>query len=381
MPTASNAGVAILGSGIFAKEAHLPALEALGPLAPKLKAVYSRSEKSARELADEAAAKLRTTPQVYHDGDPSINLDALLARSDISTVIVVLPITLQPSIVLKALEAGKHVISEKPVAPDVASGLKLIATYETEYKPKGLIWRVAENWEAEPVHTAAAKAIRAGKIGKVIFFSLRAVSCIDQDSKWYKTPWRTIPDYQGGFLLDGGVHSVAALRVILPSPMAYLSGFASLNVEWLEPQDTINAIIKSADGSHGIFELSFGAPTPSRESVGNGIVITGTDGFLTVNRTEVRDPITGNNKSIFRLTIKSATRGTDGKPGSEQEEVIDEPVRGVELELAGFFAAVLEGKDDGLGSPMGALQDVAVIEAALNSGGKLVDLEKLVSRS
>ncbi|KIJ10684.1 hypothetical protein PAXINDRAFT_172088, partial [Paxillus involutus ATCC 200175] len=347
----------------------------------KLKAVYSRSEKSARELADEATAKLRTTPQVYHDGDPSINLDALLARSDISTVIVVLPITLQPSIVLKALEAGKHVISEKPVAPDVASGLKLIATYETEYKPKGLIWRVAENWEAEPVYTAAAKAIRAGKIGKVIFFSLRAVSCIYQDSKWYKTPWRNIPDYQGGFLLDGDVHSVAALRVILPSPMAYLSGFASLNVEWLAPQDTINAIIKSADGSHGIFELSFGATTPSRESVGNGIVITGTDGYLTINRTEVKDPITGSNKSISRLTIKSAPRGADGKPGPEQEEVIDEPVRGVELELAGFFAAVLEGKDDGLGSPMGALRDVAVIEAALNSGGKLIDLERLVSRS
>ncbi|KIK76528.1 hypothetical protein PAXRUDRAFT_36911 [Paxillus rubicundulus Ve08.2h10] len=345
MPTASNAGVAILGSGMFAKEA-------LGPLAPKLKAVYSRSEKCARELADEAAAKLRTTPQVYHDRDPSINLDVLLARSNISIVIVVLPITLQPSIVLKALKAGKHIISEKRVAPD--------------------------NWEAVSVYAAAAKAIRAGKIGKVIFFSLRAVSCIDQDAKWYKTPWRTIPDYQGGFL-----HSVAALRVILPSTMAYLSGFASLNVEWLAQHDTINAIIRSADGSRGIFELSFGATTPSREAVGNGIVITGTDGHLTVNRTEVRDPVTGTDKSksIICLTIKSTTRGADGKPDPEQEEVNDEPARGIELELAAFFAAVLEGKYHGLGCPMGALRDMAFIEAALISGGKLIDLEKLVGRS
>ncbi|KAH7883142.1 hypothetical protein F5I97DRAFT_181984 [Phlebopus sp. FC_14] len=380
MSAVLNSGVAILGSGIFAKEAHLPALESIGPLAPKLKAVYSRSEKSAHDLADEAAAKLRTIPDIYHDGSPAVNLDALLARSDISTVIIVLPITLQPSIVLKALEAGKHVISEKPIAPDVASGVKLITAYEKDYKPKGLIWRVAENWEVEPGYVAAGHAIRAGKIGKVVFFNMRIINYMNQDSKWYKTPWRTVPDYQGGFLLDGGVHSAAALRVMLPSRMTHLSGFASLNVEWLAPHDTINTIIKLADGSHGIFELSFAAPNTSR-TVGNGATITGTDGYLTVGQARVRDPITGGDKTIFRITIKSVTKGEDGKPGSEKEEVIDEPSRGVELELASFFAAALAGNDDGMGNPRGALQDVAVIEAALNSAGSLIDLEKLIGQS
>lgn len=174
--------------------AHLPALKALGSLAPNLRAVYSRSEKSANALADDATDLLHYRPDVYHDGDPSANLDALFDRLDISIVIVVLPITVQPGIVLKALAAGKHVLSEKPVAPDVASGLKLIATYEAEYKPKGLVWRVAENWEVEPGYIVAAHALRAGKIGKVIFFSLRGVYYIDQESKWYKTPWRTVPE-------------------------------------------------------------------------------------------------------------------------------------------------------------------------------------------
>lgn len=374
------AGTAILGAGIFAREAHLPALQALGSLAPKLRAVYSRSEKTAREFATQATTILSTTPDVYFDGDPSSNLDALLARSDISSVIVILPITQQPSIVLKALAAGKHVLSEKPVAPDVASGAKLIAQYEAQYKPKGLVWRIAENFEAEPGFILAGRAIAAGKIGKVTFFSSRTVNFIDKNSKWYNTPWRTVPDYQGGFLLDGGVHSVAALRVILPSAMTHLSGFASLNKEWLAPHDTINTIIKNADSSHGIFELSFAAPSPSRSDSGRDIVITGTDGWLQVQQTLARDLVHNVDKPIFRITIKSATRDANGELGPEKEEVIDEPIRGVELEQASFFAA-LDGKDDGLGSPLGALKDVAVIEAALTSDGKLIDLEKLISQS
>lgn len=90
-------------------------------------------------------------PMVYHDGDPSMNLDALLARRDLSAVIVALPITLQPEIIIKAFEAGKHVLSEKPVAPDIKQGIHLIETYHKRFQRSGLIWRVAENFEAEPV--------------------------------------------------------------------------------------------------------------------------------------------------------------------------------------------------------------------------------------
>jgi predicted dehydrogenase len=97
-------------------------------------------------------------------------------------------------VIVKALAAGKHVLSEKPVAKDVAEGAKLLATFKSQYKPKGLVWRVAENFEAEPGFQAAGKAIRDGKIGKVIFFNMSVVNYIDKTSKWYNTPWRTVPD-------------------------------------------------------------------------------------------------------------------------------------------------------------------------------------------
>src|SRR5882757_7175766 len=116
--------------------------------------------------------------------------------------------------------------------------------------------------------------------------------------------------------------------------MTHLSGFASLNKDWLAPHDTINATIKAADGSHGTFELSFAAPSPSRSGAGGGggIIITGTDGWLQVQQMQARDFVHNTEKRIFRITVKSATRDANGVLGPEKEEVIDEPIRGVEME-------------------------------------------------
>lgn len=192
----------------------MPALQKLTDTY-QLKAVYSRSQSSASTLA-KSAESLLSLPEsslgIYHDeGDPEATLDVLLASDTIQAVIVILPITLQPSIILKALEAGKHVLSEKPVAPDVKSGLDLIDTYENKYKGKGLIWRVAENFEAEPGLREAGKLIREQKIGKVYFWNHQVLNCTGPDSIWYKTPWRTVPDYQGGFLVSAHVKANSRL--------------------------------------------------------------------------------------------------------------------------------------------------------------------------
>jgi hypothetical protein len=156
--------------------------------------------------------------------------------------------------------------------------------------------------------------------------------------------------------------------------VTHLSSFASLNKKYLQPHDTINAILKSADGSHGIFELTFAAPTQSRTQQGNGMTITGDSGWLSVNQTTVQDTSSASQKSVIRTTIHSITE-VDGKPGPEKEEVIDEPVSGVKVELQSFFLAI-KGNDDGLGDPAGALKDVAFIQAALNSEGQLIDLSQ-----
>ncbi|KAI0316888.1 oxidoreductase family protein [Amylostereum chailletii] len=361
-----SSGFALIGAGLFATEAHLPAIAKLGR-GETLKAIYSRSEKSASGLASAAQTMLNlaSAPSVYFDGDASSDLDSLLARDDVFSVIVALPITAQPAVILKALAAGKHVLSEKPVAPDVASAVEMIKTYERDYEPKGLIWRVAEHFELESIYQKAGKIIKEGKIGKVLFFKALTKVYIDADSKYYKTPWRTIPEYQGGFLLDGGVHFAAALRVMLPSAVTHLSSFVSLNKDILAPLDTINAIVQAADGSHGIFEATFASPAPDYIE-GNGYTITGSKGWLTVGPA----PVQGG-KSGLRIVLKTVSA-----KGEVNEEIFHEATQSIEDEIKSFLMAV-EGQDDGVQKPRNALKDLAFIQAALNSKGVLIDLEAL----
>ncbi|KAK0460405.1 uncharacterized protein EV420DRAFT_1306330 [Desarmillaria tabescens] len=361
MTPPARQGFAIFGAGIFATEAYIPALAALGEAAPPLKAVYSRSAKSAESLSTAVGKALSIpAPDVYHDGENGGGMDAVLAREDIASVLLVLPIPLQPSVILKALKAGKHVLSEKPVAPDVASGVTLIKQYRSEFQGKGLVWRVAENYEVEPGIQEVGKLIGNGAIGKVIGFKACVLNYVDKDSKYYKTPWRTVPEYQGGFLLDGGVHTIAVLRVLLPQPITHLSSFASLNKDYLAPHDTIHAIAKASEHYNGTIEMSFAFPTVSKPvSAKDAYVVTGTKGYVSIS---------------MEGGFVKAVLTTEKK-----ETVVEERMRGVEVELGSFFNAT-NGKEgvEPFGNPVGALKDVAFIEAALKSEGALIDLGLLV---
>jgi predicted dehydrogenase len=119
------ARVALLGSGIFARRQHAPAIEACPDL--ELVAVYSRSLKSASSLIQDLGLK---GVEAYSD-DGAAPLADLLARTDVDAVIVALPIVQQSAIVKQCLTAGKHVLSEKPVAKDVATAEALISAYES----------------------------------------------------------------------------------------------------------------------------------------------------------------------------------------------------------------------------------------------------------
>jgi glucose-fructose oxidoreductase len=75
------------------------------------------------------------------------------------------------------------------------------------------------------------------------------------------TFWRKVPEYQGGFLLDGGVHMVAGLRLILGSTdhLTVVSAQTQQLQDYLPPVDTVDAVVQTKNGATGVISLSWGS--------------------------------------------------------------------------------------------------------------------------
>ncbi|KAK7722333.1 hypothetical protein SLS64_000870 [Diaporthe eres] len=188
MSTPTPAPVAIIGGGIFVKEQHLPAVLATPLLS--LKAIYSRSLKSAKETSELLPASHGAVDIYSEDSGPGKSFQDVLSRSDIVGVIIALPIRNQPEFIEAALKAGKHVLAEKPVGPDVESAKKLISWYREIAAEKKVTWAVAEQFRFLPKYVWAAEQART--LGKVIGFNFRVFQLCSQGARTHETPepWR-----------------------------------------------------------------------------------------------------------------------------------------------------------------------------------------------
>lgn len=274
-------GVAIIGSGLYVKQEHIVSMmhpiiilevrhtDYHQPAALKcdkisLKAIYSRSLKSAEatiDLIPEGTPK----PELYSDDSGSgKSFKDLLTRDDIGAVVIALPITKQPEFIKLALDSGKHVLAEKPVAKDVETAQDLIAYAEAAKARNGATFAVAENLRFYGSYSFAKE--QSANLGKVTHFSVRVFNHMKEDNKWYNTPWRSVPEYQGGFLLDGGAHFAAVTRMLLGKDVAStVQARSALVRPHLPPIDSISAIIITKSGAIGSYQHSAGCNLSSFE--------------------------------------------------------------------------------------------------------------------
>lgn len=161
---------------------HIPAIKACASLS--LKAIYSRSQSSAETLLKDVDADV----EAYYDttDDPSRSLDAMLKRTDISAVIIALPILVQPSVIRKAIAAGKHVLSEKPIAKDTSTAQDLLAFYQPYVR--NVTWAVGENFRVWPSITKAFEILAASK-AQLVTFSVNFSTMVDPKDKYFQTKW------------------------------------------------------------------------------------------------------------------------------------------------------------------------------------------------
>lgn len=314
--------LAIVGGGIFARTAHVPAILAQ-PDRFRVTAVCSRSLASAQALAD----LLPESVPIFTD------LADLLAYDEIDAVDLVLPIHLLPDAVAASLAAGRHVISEKPIAPTVAQAQALIHQKLSEHPET--VWMVAENWRYEPSFSAAAQAVAAGEIGRPVTFDWSMQLPVQQGNPYYGTEWRRTNRFPGGFLMDGGVHHIAALRQIL-GEVGEVSAFAANHRPDLPPADTLTASLHFISGVVGSYCVTYASGSGLTD---NGLHIVGSQGSLRVG--------------AGWLTVE----GLHGR----REERFDGPSN-VEREFTGFADAIRQGLPH-RNPPVEALRDLTVMEA------------------
>ncbi|OAL46623.1 oxidoreductase-like protein family [Pyrenochaeta sp. DS3sAY3a] len=331
-------GIALIGSGIFAKEEHLPAIQATSSLA--LKAVYSRSLKSAKELAE----KLEDVELYSDDSGEGKTYDDLLKRDDIKAVVIALPIPAQPTYIKKALSAGKHVLAEKPLAKDVSTAQDLLSFSQSPQTTSAHL-SIAENFRFLDSFIAGSQHLRS--LGRILSFRVRVAFLVQPGSKYFETSWRKTPAYQGGFLLDGGVHFVAATRLLLQGggeKVVRLSAFTAQVQAHLPPVDSLNATLLLSGGASGTLSICVGTTDSGSE-----YLVAAEKGTVHVSRGKVTVTRTGEEPVV--------------------EEFKDEG-NGVKQEIRAWAESLEKGVRNEAQSPEEALKDLEILEKALQSGEK-----------
>jgi predicted dehydrogenase len=160
---------------------------------------------ASRDLARaEAYARAREIPTAHG------SYDALLDDPQVDAVYVSLPNSLHVEWTIRALEAGKHVLCEKPMSRHPAQVERVFDVAERQ----GLICMEALMWRHHPQTLRLAELLAEGAIG-----TLRLIRA-SFSHPLYDQPdhVRTRPELDGGSLMDLGCYCVSALRLLAGEP-------------------------------------------------------------------------------------------------------------------------------------------------------------------
>lgn len=146
------------------------------------------------------------------EGDCAVfqNPDAFFAEGDMDAVVLAVPHHLHENLTVRALDAGKHVIIEKPMARTVRECERMNEAAERN----GRTLMVAQNWRYQPWCIAAKKIVESGELGSVQ--AVRTEWLLNFRPSFPKGSW--IYDGEkagGGALVSLAIHNLDALRFIV----------------------------------------------------------------------------------------------------------------------------------------------------------------------
>ncbi|MGO2110787.1 MAG: Gfo/Idh/MocA family protein [Pseudoclavibacter sp.] len=233
----TRAVVVAAGSHIF-QAAHLPGLDEAGI---EVVAAFDVDENRVRPLAEARGWRLA------HDLDDLLGTEAELA-------IVCAPHPLHADIVIRCLDAGYHVVVEKPIAVRLGE-IDDIAAAQTR---TGLVVAVVHQHRLRAETIAARAIVGEGAIGRI--HRVIASGSFPKRSTYYTdTPWRgTWRGEGGGVLLNQGLHTVDLLVHLLGEP-ARVAASLRTAVHPIETEDTADVTIAWPSGAVGTLHITSAA--------------------------------------------------------------------------------------------------------------------------
>lgn len=225
---------ALVGAG-FIGGVH--ARELAGLDEAELVAVIDTDPAKAEALATRCGAPVTAT-----------DLDAVLRRDDVDAVSICTPTGLHADGAVAALDAGKHVVVEKPLDVTLAAADRIIDAEKRSGKTVAVISQHRFDRSSEKV----LQAVRDGHLGTI-------TSAIASHAWWRGQSYYDSGDWRGTWALDGGgaimnqtVHTIDLMTTVVGTPVEVFAYTACLAHERIEVEDTATAVVKFASGALGI---------------------------------------------------------------------------------------------------------------------------------
>ncbi len=344
-------GIGVIGGGGIAAEGHI-------------RGYQTDARCQVLALYDVDEAKLQEQGQRLGVADRYTRLEDLLNRPDIQAVSVCSPDHLHGLHCHAALQAGKHVLCEKPMCTTWDDAARLVEDVRTT----GLVFLGGHVYHFRPDYKAMVAAYRAGEIGEVW---LAEGDYISDMRSFYGpnsyTPWRTAPNAAQDILLGGGCHPLGLMLWALQTQVTQVFAYANHKAEPQLPlNDCYLVSLQFANGAIG--KLIAASGNRGYAPIGGNLVLYGTQGTLWGGR------FYRNNLELHRTEVIQDWKEQfkDHKPRVHDTRQVHHFAEQCE-----HFLDCIEGKAQPQTSVVDAARVVAALMAGVESArtGKPVDVK------
>ena len=259
---------------------------------------------------------------------------ALIGSGEIDALIVATPHFQHTTLGIAALEAGLHVMVEKPISAHKADAERLIAAANA--RPE-LTFSGMFQMRVEPRYQKLRKLVRDGELGDLIRVIWIMTDWFRAEAYYQSSDWRaTWKGEGGGVLLNQCLHQLDALQWIVGMPSKVQSHIGIGRHHDIEVEDDVTCYMEYANGANGAFITSTGE-TPGS----NRFEIAGTKG---------RALLENDRLIVTRNEVASDEWSRTSKIGFKQpESTVEEiPIPGADNAhaqlIANFVNAILDGE-------------------------------------